>query len=324
MPSDSAKRILIVEDERIIALDLRSVLEEFGYQVVGMAANGDEAIQKALETQPDLVLMDIRIQGASDGIETAARLKQRLVVPVVYLSANVDQNTLRRALETEPAGYLAKPYNARTLHTTIQVALRRHAAEQRQKAAHTQERRRFERQSDQLVALTEVLRVEAETDSLTQLHNRRYLDHLLGAQLALCERDGEALGFIMLDLDEFKQLNDAHGHLAGDCVLRAVGAYLLKHLRGRDVACRYGGEEIVIVAPGVSLSDAIGLADRLRQGIKALSVDASGGALKITASFGVAAFPDHAMKPELLIQAADAALYRAKLAGRNRVVAASL
>ena len=316
-----AKRILIVEDERIIALDLHDALVELGYDVVGIVSTSDEAVSKVGQCQPDLTLMDIRIKGSVDGIQTAALLKQHHSLPVVYLTANADHATLTRALETEPAGYLAKPYSPRSLHTTIQVALRRHAAERALVAANAEERRRFEMRSSELLALTERLKAEAYLDSLTQLYNRRFLDELLGEQLKIAEREGHALGIIMLDLDHFKKLNDAQGHVAGDKVLRAVGEFLSSHMRESDVACRYGGEEFAVIVPGASLVDTLTFAERLRAGLQALRVELP-KTVALTASLGVSAFPEHGMEPELLLSAADGALYRAKLTGRNRVIPA--
>jgi diguanylate cyclase (GGDEF)-like protein len=324
-PGPNAKRILIVEDERIIALDLRAALEELGYRVVGTASTSDDAMAKAAQFQPDLTLMDIRIKGSVDGIQTAAQLKARYSMPVVYLTANADHATLRRALETVPAGYLAKPYSPRSLHTTIQVALRRQDAERELIEAHTQERRRFQMQSSELLALIEHLTTEAYTDSLTGLHNRRFLEELLGKQLAVAERGGHALGVILVDLDHFKQLTDTHGHVEGDNVLRAVAAYLLRHVRQGDVACRYGGEQFALVAAGASLVDTLRLAERLRAELCLHSIEiGSGQRLTISASMGVSAFPEHGLEPERLLSAADGALYRAKLSGRDRVVPAPI
>lgn len=322
MTAGGATRILIVEEERIIALDLRAALEELGYIVVGIAATSDEALAKAAEGKPDLALLDIRIKGALDGIQTAALLKKQHNLPVVYLSANADENTVRRAMVTAPGGYLVKPYNPRSLHTTIQVALQHSASEQRVEEARSVERRRSEQRSSELIALTEQLRTAANTDNLTQLPNRRYLDTFLPEQIEVSERNGQTFGVMMLDIDNFKKLNDTHGHLCGDKALKALAAYLVEHLRERDVACRYGGEEFAIVVPGASSADTTQLAERLRVGIEALVIEADSAQLKLTVSIGVAMFPEHGAQPEPLLQAADDALYRAKGAGRNRVVAA--
>jgi two-component system cell cycle sensor histidine kinase/response regulator CckA len=117
-------RLLIVEDEPLIALDLRQRVTLLGYTVVALAATGPEAIHQALAHRPDLVLMDIRLQGAMDGIEAAAFLRTQLELPVVYLSAYVDETTLARAHATRPAGYLCKPFAERDLQHTLARALR--------------------------------------------------------------------------------------------------------------------------------------------------------------------------------------------------------
>jgi diguanylate cyclase (GGDEF)-like protein len=210
------------------------------------------------------------------------------------------------------------------LHATIQVALRRHDAERLLRESNTEDRRRFEQQSSALLALTERLSMEANTDALTELYNRRYMDRVLIEQLQLAERESHALALILLDLDRFKHLNDSHGHAAGDKMLAAISGFLRRRLRTHDAACRYGGEELAIIAPGACLTDAINLAERLRAGIEKIVLEVDQRKLSITASFGVSAFPEHGFEPDLLLRAADMALYRAKSEGRNRVIAAAL
>lgn len=124
-------RILVVEDETVTAWYLQEALEHFGHQVVANAMSGEEALQKTDETQPDLVLMDIRLQGEMDGIATAERIGSRFRIPIVYLTAHADDSTLSRAIATNPFGYLVKPFQEREVHTTIEIALRRHHLEQR-------------------------------------------------------------------------------------------------------------------------------------------------------------------------------------------------
>jgi diguanylate cyclase (GGDEF)-like protein/PAS domain S-box-containing protein len=121
-------RVMVVEDERIVALHLRQQLSKLGYQVVGVVASGEQALEKVKELQPDIVLMDIHIEGDLDGIETAARLPAELEIPVVYLTAYSEEATLARARATKPYGYLLKPFAERELHATIQMALERRAA----------------------------------------------------------------------------------------------------------------------------------------------------------------------------------------------------
>jgi DNA-binding NtrC family response regulator len=116
-------RILIVEDEAIVAIDIQTQLEALGYQVVGVAASGSRALELANTLRPDLVLMDIHIQGSQDGIATALRIRQSLGTPIVFLTANADADTITRAKQVQPYGYIVKPFDERDLHTTLQVAI---------------------------------------------------------------------------------------------------------------------------------------------------------------------------------------------------------
>ncbi|MGE0814310.1 MAG: response regulator [Vicinamibacterales bacterium] len=134
MNAEAAPRpILIVEDERLVALDLQHTLSDFGFDGAAVAASADEALARAEERPPGLVLMDIRIEGTRDGIETAEALKARYDVPVVYLTAHADEATLRRAKATLPHGYLLKPVKAAELRTAVEVSLMRHDLERRQR-----------------------------------------------------------------------------------------------------------------------------------------------------------------------------------------------
>jgi PAS domain S-box-containing protein len=121
--------IMIVEDERIVALDLQQRLKALGYRVAALAARGEEAVAQAEETRPDLVLMDIRLNSELDGIEAAEQIRSRLQIPVIYLTAYADEQTLARAKITEPYGYILKPFEERELQTTIEMALYRHRAD---------------------------------------------------------------------------------------------------------------------------------------------------------------------------------------------------
>lgn len=169
------------------------------------------------------------------------------------------------------------------------------------------------------IALREKLRTQALRDALTGLYNRRYMEDALDRYANLAERSESSLSVVMLDLDFFKRLNDEHGHATGDLVLTSVAAAMLGAVRPSDVACRYGGEEFVILYPGCSLLDAVARAEDLRIRIERLS-DKHGVA--ISASFGVATIAETSAKGADVLTDADAALYRAKAEGRNRVVSA--
>lgn len=325
VPPVSRKRLLVVEDESIVAFDLAVALEDMGYAVVATAASCDEALRAADEKHPDLVLMDINIAGRTNGIDAGCLLRARHDIPLVYLTANVDATTLSHALATEPDGYLVKPYNEHSLRTTIEVAFCRHEAGRTARAAHERERAQLEQKYSDMTSLARRLRREATLDPLTGLCNRRRLHDIARREISFGQRDGHAVGFILLDLDRFKQLNDSFGHAAGDTALRAVADLLKARIRSYDVACRYGGEEIVVVVPGETASGAAALAEYLRASIEMLAITCEGASLpRLTASFGVSSFPEHGWELESVIAAADKALYRAKSEGRNRVIVATI
>ena len=121
--------ILVVEDEVIIGMDIKNSLKKLGYNVPAVVATGEKAIEKAASIQPDLILMDIMLKGAIDGVEAAARIRAQLNLPVVFLTAHTDNTTLQRAKETQPFGYIVKPFQEKDLHTTIEIALARCKAE---------------------------------------------------------------------------------------------------------------------------------------------------------------------------------------------------
>lgn len=176
------------------------------------------------------------------------------------------------------------------------------------------------------LALRQTLRRHATVDPLTGLYNRRFLDETLVREIARAARRKSSIAFLMADVDFFKRFNDRYGHDAGDAVLRMVAAEMQKQARGSDLACRYGGEEFLLVLHDASLQAAQEKATRLREAVKRQRVTYSGLVLDpVTLSVGVAAFPAHGGDAQTVISSADAALYRAKQEGRDRVeVAADL
>ena len=171
--------------------------------------------------------------------------------------------------------------------------------------------------------LRETLRNQSIRDPLTGLYNRRYMDESLQQEMFRASRKKRSVGAILIDLDHFKRTNDMFGHEAGDTLLREVGKLLQQQSRKEDIVCRYGGEEFLFILPETTLDVLQKRAEHLRTAVKALHVSHHGQPLNtLTMSGGVAAFPDHGRTAESLLQAADAALYRAKQEGRDRVVVA--
>ena len=172
--------------------------------------------------------------------------------------------------------------------------------------------------------LREALREQSIRDALTGLYNRRYMDEAIKQQISRVTRNLHPLGVIMLDIDHFKRINDTYGHALGDELLRQLGQFLKSHVRNEDIACRYGGEEFIVIMPDASLEATCERAEYFRQEAKKLRVQDNGQLLTgITLSLGVTVYPEHGRTKEAVMRAADAALYRAKQEGRDRVVVAT-
>jgi diguanylate cyclase (GGDEF)-like protein/PAS domain S-box-containing protein len=173
------------------------------------------------------------------------------------------------------------------------------------------------------INLRDALRTQSIKDTLTGLYNRRYLEEMLEREIRRAARAEQALGILMIDLDHFKSFNDTYGHDAGDAVLRETASFVARSVRAEDTVCRFGGEEFVVILPTADLEGAQNRAEAIRSKLKDLRVQHQGQSLgMITASIGVSAFPVNGTSSGELFAAADAALYRAKREGRDRVAVA--
>jgi diguanylate cyclase (GGDEF)-like protein/PAS domain S-box-containing protein len=172
--------------------------------------------------------------------------------------------------------------------------------------------------------LHEQLREQAVHDPLTGLYNRRYLDEAIGRELIRSARNKQPIGIVMCDLDHFKAINDTYGHLVGDEVLRMFADLLRKYSRGSDIVCRFGGEEFLLFLPDMPPDVAYQRAEQLRTALAVKQITSGTTVIQVTASFGVATFPENGKTQDALIHAADVAMYQAKEAGRNRVVVSSV
>ena len=168
--------------------------------------------------------------------------------------------------------------------------------------------------------LRETLHAQSVRDPLTGLFNRRYMEESLARELHRAQRSQYPISIIMLDIDNFKQLNDSFGHESGDKVLMELGALIQRTIRGGDIACRYGGEEFILILPNSRTDTALMRAEMIRSSVEGLQINFHRQSVeKITVSLGVAAFPDHGENADVIIKKADDALYEAKRRGRNRV-----
>lgn len=305
-PSHSAPgRILLVDDrrsshERIVQM-LRSE------NVVDVESKPQEALFRATEGNFELVM----INGSLDDYDALRlcsqirSLERSRLLPLLLITEPEDSTRLLRALELGVNDYLVRPIDQQEILARVRTQIRR------------------KRYTDRLRDNVQLTMEMAVTDPLTGLHNRRYLDAQLPNLVEHAVTRHRELAVLLVDIDHFKSVNDTHGHAVGDEVLKEFAIRIRKNVRGFDLACRYGGEEFVIVMPETSRDTALRVAERLRERVASQPITVAGGLrqLSVTISVGVATLDSNADTPEVLIGRADQALYQAKRAGRNRVVA---
>jgi diguanylate cyclase (GGDEF)-like protein len=284
--------ILIVDDDELVASVYAQALRNAG-MVVRIADTPVAALNQFYADLPDLVLMDMQMPDVT-GIELARMIRQSrryLSIPIVFLSAEQD---IQRQMEARKFGgddFIAKPIEPARLVSVVRLRAERAGA----------------------------VRSVMERDSLTGLLNHARFKDRLVHELERCSRNGGELSFAMIDLDRFKQVNDTHGHLVGDRVIRALSNTLASGLRKIDILGRYGGEEFGVILLDTAPQAAAPAIDKLRAQFCELALDTSLGRLRSSFSAGVAGSRNYP-GVEQIIAAADSALYAAKHAGRNRVV----
>lgn len=171
--------------------------------------------------------------------------------------------------------------------------------------------------------LRETLRIESIRDPLTDLYNRRYMEESLEREARRTKRNHTFIGIMMIDIDHFKLFNDTHGHKAGDVVLQELGTLLQESIRGGDIACRYGGEEFLLILPDTTLEIAQKRAEELLLQVRELKIPYQDESFHITVSIGVSGLSEHSSGVQEVITEADNALYQAKEGGRNQVIVTS-
>ena len=296
-------KLLVVDDQRINILVLNELFREDCD--VFMATSGEQALQVCRAQLPDLVLLDVQMDGI-DGYEVCRRLKadaESRNIPVIFITAQGGEADEVRGLQLGAVDFIAKPINPVIVRARVQTHLT------------------LKLQSD-------ILRSMALLDGLTGVANRRKFDEQLLRDWRQSQREQTSLSLILVDVDHFKRYNDHYGHQAGDAALQAVARVLTSTLRRpHDLLARYGGEEFVGVLPNTGLSEAVELAERMQAGVRALNLEHLGSpeAQVVTISLGVATVVARSdLAPQALVEAADQQLYAAKQAGRARVCAAAL
>lgn len=295
-------KILVADDEPVSRTLLKSLLVKWGDEVV-VAKDGVEAgLLLQEEDGPKLAILDWMMPGA-EGVEICRQVRRAAAEHYVYiliLTAKNSNEDIIAALEAGADDYLSKPVLPPVLKARLLTG------------------RRIVELQQQLIRAREALRIEATHDSLTGLFNRPAIFQALSKEFRRADREDAPVCVALADIDHFKTINDTYGHPAGDAVLREVARRMEASIRPYDLLGRYGGEEFLLVAPGCKDGDAVKLAERIRQAVRAQAFDLSNASIAVTLSMGVAIYR-HGDDEASIIPAADTALYQAKHLGRNRV-----
>jgi diguanylate cyclase (GGDEF)-like protein len=287
-------RVLIADDEPGARLLLTTTVERLGHECTS-AEDGDEALRLYRELQPEVVITDLKMP-ALDGAELARRIRAETDASYSYVmvvTGSADDAEARDAMRAGADDLVIKPLDPAQLERKLIAA-------------------------ERMIALHGRLHRDARQDALTGIGNRLRLAEDIEALCARVTRYGHAYCVGLLDIDDFKALNDSAGHLAGDDVLREVAEALSATMRTGDTLYRYGGEEFLVLLPEQTLEGAALAAERLRAAVEARGIERPGGGV-VTVSAGVAGTIGGSCSPDELFAAADQALYRAKERGRNRV-----
>jgi diguanylate cyclase (GGDEF)-like protein len=287
------QQVLVIDDSKPIHALVTTLLADEPVDV-HCAADPAYGITLASSMRPDLILLDIEMPGMN-GFDVCKKLKSDPAtshVPVVFLTSVSSVEEKVKGLELGAVDYITKPFHSWELWARVRASLR-------------------------MKHMVQMLEEKALLDPLTGLGNRAMFDRQLASEIALRIRFNTPLSCIVMDVDHFKEINDANGHPFGDQVLQKIAGVITKICRTGDVGCRYGGDEFVVIAPHTTAMDAAMLARRMGTAIGKIEFKRQGVIIKITTSFGVADSAD--VYDRSMFQRADDALYHSKQNGGNRV-----
>ncbi|MBX3570875.1 MAG: PleD family two-component system response regulator [Mesorhizobium sp.] len=302
---DVRARLLLVDQRAPSQQRLTDMLLPFAD--VETVSDPQEALFRAVEGDFEAVVIATGLTGF-DPLRLCSQLRsldRTRFLPIVLIAEPGEDNLVMRGLDLGVNDYVTRPVDELELTARLRTQIRR---------------KRYNEELRSSVAQTIEMAV---TDGLTGLHNRRYLDSHLATLFERAGARGRPLSLMITDIDRFKPINDTHGHAAGDEVLRDFARRLRKNVRGIDLACRFGGEEFVVVMPDTEPHIAEKVAERIRHEIESQPFAIGGGTqtVQVTVSIGVASMIPGKDSVDTLVKRADAALYEAKNGGRNRVVA---
>jgi diguanylate cyclase (GGDEF)-like protein len=291
--------VLIGEDSLVVREVLRWHLDAHGFEIVE-AGDGEEAMRLATARPPSVILLGIEL-GGIDGFEALARLKADPALantPVLFITGHTGTRDLVEGLQLGAHDYLRKPFEPAEVIARVGAAAR------------------LKKLQDELLERNAQLYQISRTDPLTGLANRRHLDEQLIIQTTSARRHGYALSVVLIDVDQFKAINDTYGHISGDDVLCEVARRLSLTARAEDIVGRWGGEEFLVIVPHCDAEASYEVGERFRETVAVSPVETRDGeVIPVRVSVGCSGGHD-----ELLVERADVALYAAKERGRNRTV----
>jgi two-component system cell cycle response regulator len=298
-------KILIVEDRQSSAERLHDALVQ--KHTVDVESNPQEALFRLAEGGYDLLLLSLDLS-EFDALRLCGQvrsLERTRHLPILLTTEPGDQARLLRGLDLGANDYIVRPIDKNELVARVRSQIKR--------------KRYTERLRDSVQTSMEL----AVTDALTGLYNRRYMESHVGTLVERSAARGKSLSVLLLDIDYFKAINDTYGHDAGDDVLRDFSDRLRACIRGIDLACRYGGEEFVVVMPDTDIGVATMVAERIRRRVAGdmFPIQKGEKQIEVTISIGIAARSTPEDTAAMILKRSDEALYRAKRDGRNRVVA---
>ncbi|MDT4898038.1 MAG: hypothetical protein QOH25_3115 [Acidobacteriota bacterium] len=300
--------ILVADDEPVNRALIQRRLEREGYHVL-TARNGSEAVEQALASLPDLVILDVMMP-EMDGMDACRLIKETEAtrdIPIIFLSARDETEMKVNGLSLGADDYISKPFEAEELIARVHVAIRL-----------KRERDQLRNNAEEASLRAALAQERAMTDALTGLLNRYGLQHILARENAEARRYNRPFSCLLIDLDNFKTINDTYGHQTGDLTLQQVSGVLREAVRASDTVFRYGGEEFLVLLPETDLDGAVALGQKIRA--SAALRDFGGGehVFNLTLSAGAASLCDNESGHDMIARA-DMALYHAKKKGRNRV-----
>jgi two-component system, cell cycle response regulator len=295
-------KILIADDDPVSRRLLSGTLAQFGHEVVAVEDGHGAAATLLEQDGPRLAILDWEMPGL-DGLQVCRRIRQRSTpyTYIILLTSRDRRSDMLEALDAGADDFLSKPCDP------LELRVRLRSGE------------RVITLQEGLIQTQEALRFEATHDRLTGVWSRGTVLDQLDRELSRARREKMSLAVLLADLDHFKRINDLHGHLVGDNVLRETGIRMRSGLRAYDGIGRYGGEEFLLVLPNADIGHAKQVAERIRSAVGCAPIDAGSVSVPVSTSIGAAATAAVGYSSDALIQAADRALYQAKALGRDRV-----